>query len=152
MADDAPVWFTEWATVLDGEPLDKVTRERYRRSVVGYLHHLKMQRDGRRLPNGDPQGCGDLGHGQARDTARIAPFVCHARLLQNPSGVFARAKSGFRSQESEREMVPILNTEFWLLNTALAEPTKEVLQAPHAPAGGRPRHPYPPGVAGPRAS
>jgi hypothetical protein len=44
MADDAPVWFTEWATVLDGEPLDKVTRERYRRSVVGYLHHLKMQR------------------------------------------------------------------------------------------------------------
>jgi hypothetical protein len=29
-----------------------------------------------------------------------------------------------------RERVPILNTEFWLLNTALAEPTKEVLQAP----------------------
>jgi hypothetical protein len=24
----------------------------------------------------------------------------------------------------------VLNTEFWLLNTALAEPTKEVLQAP----------------------
>jgi hypothetical protein len=30
-----------------------------------------------------------------------------------------------------RERVPVLNTEFWLLNTALAEPTKEVLQAPH---------------------
>jgi hypothetical protein len=30
-----------------------------------------------------------------------------------------------------RERVPILNSEFWLLNTALAEPTKEVLQAPH---------------------
>jgi hypothetical protein len=29
-----------------------------------------------------------------------------------------------------RERVPVLNTEFWLLNTALAEPTKEVLQAP----------------------
>jgi len=29
-----------------------------------------------------------------------------------------------------RERVPILNTEFWLLNTAFAEPTKEVLQAP----------------------
>jgi UDP-N-acetylmuramate--alanine ligase len=28
------------------------------------------------------------------------------------------------------EKVPILNTEYWLLNTALAEPTKEVLQAP----------------------
>jgi hypothetical protein len=25
-----------------------------------------------------------------------------------------------------RERVPILNSEFWLLNTALAEPTKEV--------------------------
>jgi hypothetical protein len=31
-----------------------------------------------------------------------------------------------------RERVPVLNTEFWLLNTALAEPTKEVLQAPQA--------------------
>jgi len=29
-----------------------------------------------------------------------------------------------------RERVPILNAEFWLLNTAFAEPTKEVLQAP----------------------
>jgi hypothetical protein len=28
------------------------------------------------------------------------------------------------------ESVTILNTEYWLLNTALAEPTKEVLQAP----------------------
>jgi hypothetical protein len=28
-----------------------------------------------------------------------------------------------------RERVPVLNTEFWLLNTALAEPTKEVLQS-----------------------
>jgi len=28
------------------------------------------------------------------------------------------------------ERVTILNTEYWLLNTALAEPTKEVLQAP----------------------
>jgi hypothetical protein len=32
-----------------------------------------------------------------------------------------------------REKVPFLNTEFWLLNTALAEPTKEVLQAPLLP-------------------
>jgi hypothetical protein len=29
------------------------------------------------------------------------------------------------------ERVTILNSEYWLLNTALAEPTKEVLQAPH---------------------
>jgi hypothetical protein len=29
-----------------------------------------------------------------------------------------------------RQHVLILNTEYWLLNTALAEPTKEVLQAP----------------------
>jgi hypothetical protein len=29
-----------------------------------------------------------------------------------------------------RERVPVLNTEFWLLNTVLAEPTKEVLPAP----------------------
>jgi hypothetical protein len=28
------------------------------------------------------------------------------------------------------ERVLILHSEFWLLNTALAEPTKEVLQAP----------------------
>jgi hypothetical protein len=39
MAGVAPVWFTEWATVLDG-----VTRDRYRRSVIGYLHHLKVRR------------------------------------------------------------------------------------------------------------
>jgi hypothetical protein len=43
-------------------------------------------------------------------------------------------KTGVRIIEHvARERVPILNTEFWLLNTALAEPTKEVLQAPHAP-------------------
>jgi hypothetical protein len=29
------------------------------------------------------------------------------------------------------ERVTILNSEYWLLNTALAEPTKEVLRAPH---------------------
>jgi hypothetical protein len=29
-----------------------------------------------------------------------------------------------------RERFLILNSEYWLLNTALAEPTKEVLQAP----------------------
>jgi hypothetical protein len=47
-------------------------------------------------------------------------------------------KRGVRSQNSgvriivllARERVTILNTEFWLLNTAFAEPTKEVLQAP----------------------
>ena len=27
--------------------------------------------------------------------------------------------------------VLILNSKYWLLNTALAEPTKEVLQEPH---------------------
>jgi hypothetical protein len=54
--------------------------------------------------------------------------------LQNPLwGVLQE-----RSQNTEvriiehvdLERVTILNTEFWLLNTALAEPTKEVLQAP----------------------
>jgi len=47
-------------------------------------------------------------------------------------------KRGVRIQESgvriivhvARERVPVLNTEFWLLNTARAEPTKEVLHAP----------------------
>ena len=39
-------------------------------------------------------------------------------------------KTGVRMIEHvAREMVTILNTEYWLLNTALAEPTKEVLQA-----------------------
>jgi hypothetical protein len=58
------------------------------------------------------------------------------RLLQNPSGVFRKRevriqKTGYRIIEHvDRERVTILNTEFWLLNTALAEPTKEVLQAP----------------------
>jgi hypothetical protein len=33
------------------------------------------------------------------------------------------------------ERVTILNSEYWLLNTALAEPTKEVLQAPHEAIG-----------------
>jgi hypothetical protein len=61
------------------------------------------------------------------------------RLLQNSLwGVCKREvriqKTGVRIIEHvARERVPILNTEFWLLNTALAEPTKEVLQAPHAP-------------------
>jgi hypothetical protein len=40
-------------------------------------------------------------------------------------------KTGVRIIEHVvRERVPILNTEFCLLNTALAELTKEVLQAP----------------------
>jgi hypothetical protein len=58
------------------------------------------------------------------------------RLLQNPLwGVCKREvriqKTGVRIIEHvARERVPILNSEFWLLNTALAEPTKEVLQAP----------------------
>jgi hypothetical protein len=61
----------------------------------------------------------------------------NVRLLQNPSGVFCKRevriqKTGVRRIEHlARERVTILNTEFWLLNTALAEPTKEVLQAPH---------------------
>jgi hypothetical protein len=51
--------------------------------------------------------------------------------------VFAGKKSEYRIQKSEcgkgvaRERVLILNTEYWLLNTALAEPTKEVLQEAH---------------------
>jgi hypothetical protein len=63
------------------------------------------------------------------------------RLLQNPSGVFAREKSEYRSQEPEceydtaQERDLILNPEYWLLNTALAEPTKEVLQAPRVVDG-----------------
>jgi hypothetical protein len=58
------------------------------------------------------------------------------RLLQNPLwGVCKREvriqNTGVRITEHvARERVPILNSEFWLLNTALAEPTKEVLQAP----------------------
>jgi hypothetical protein len=57
------------------------------------------------------------------------------RLLQNPSGVFCKRevriqKTGYRIIEHvDRERFTILNTEFWLLNTALAEPTQEVLQA-----------------------
>jgi hypothetical protein len=40
-------------------------------------------------------------------------------------------KTGVRRIEHvARERVTILNTEFWLLNTALAKPTKEVFQAP----------------------
>jgi hypothetical protein len=56
--------------------------------------------------------------------------------LQNPLwGVCKREvriqNTGVRITEHvARERVPILNSEFWLLNTALAEPTKEVLQAP----------------------
>jgi len=63
-------------------------------------------------------------------------FWNNLRLLQNPSGVFCKRevriqKTGYRIIEHvDRERVTILNTEFWLLNTALAEPTKEVLQAP----------------------
>ena len=43
-ASDKPVSFPEWCTVLAGEPLDVSIRERYRRSVVAYLHHLKTHR------------------------------------------------------------------------------------------------------------
>jgi hypothetical protein len=71
----------------------------------------------------------------APDGLRRGAF-CKLRLLQNPSGVFCKRevriqKTGYRIIEHvDRERVTILNTEFWLLNTALAEPTKEVLQAP----------------------
>jgi hypothetical protein len=63
-----------------------------------------------------------------------APFL--GRLLQNP--LWGVCKREVRIQNTEfriivhvaHERVSILNTEYWLLNTALAEPTKEVLQAP----------------------
>jgi hypothetical protein len=57
--------------------------------------------------------------------------------VQNPlRGVCKREvriqESGVRIIEHVAcERDPILNTEFWLLNTALAEPTKEVLKSPH---------------------
>ncbi len=60
------------------------------------------------------------------------------RLLQKPSGVFAREKSEYKKTgvriigHVAHERVTILNSEYWLLNTALAEPTKEVLQAPQS--------------------
>jgi hypothetical protein len=50
--------------------------------------------------------------------------------MQNP--LWGVCKREVRIKEHvASERVPILNSEFWLLNTALAEPTKEVLQAPH---------------------
>jgi hypothetical protein len=64
--------------------------------------------------------------------------IYNMRLLQNPLwGVCKREvriqNTGVRITEHvARERVPILNSEFWLLNTALAEPTKEVLQAPQS--------------------
>jgi selenocysteine-specific translation elongation factor len=52
--------------------------------------------------------------------------------------VFAREESGVRNQNTgvriivhlAREKVTILNPGFWILDTALARPTKSVLQAP----------------------
>jgi hypothetical protein len=63
--------------------------------------------------------------------------INNLRLLQNPLwGVCkreVRIQQGVRITEHvARERVPFLNSEFWLLNTALAEPTKEVLQAPQS--------------------
>jgi hypothetical protein len=60
-------------------------------------------------------------------------FLFSGRLLQNPlRGVCKREvriqNTGVRIIARERFL--ILNSEYWLLNTALAEPTKEVLQAP----------------------
>jgi hypothetical protein len=60
-------------------------------------------------------------------------FLFSGRLLQTPlRGVCKREvriqNTGVRIIARERFL--ILNSEYWLLNTALAEPTKEVLQAP----------------------
>jgi hypothetical protein len=46
------------------------------------------------------------------------------------------------------ERVTILNSEYWLLNTALAEPTKEVLQAPQRAIGVGAAHEVGPSLAG----
>src|ERR1035437_1686519 len=43
--DHNPVSFAEWSTVLVGESFDPATRERYRRCIVAYLHHLKERRE-----------------------------------------------------------------------------------------------------------
>ena len=56
----------------------------------------------------------------------------HRRLFQN--ALWGVCKREVRIIEHvSRERVPILNTEYWLLNTAFAEPTQEVLQAPPRP-------------------
>ncbi len=39
-----PVSFPEWRSVLDLEPLDATTRERYANAVIAYLAHLKKSR------------------------------------------------------------------------------------------------------------
>ncbi len=43
--DHSPVSFAEWSTILAGESFDPATRERYRRCIVAYLHHLKERRE-----------------------------------------------------------------------------------------------------------
>ena len=62
-----PVSFSEWSTVLAGEALDPATQERYRRAVVGYLHHLKVRRERASLASakayvehGEAQGVTDV--------------------------------------------------------------------------------------------
>ncbi len=44
-ADQTPVLFAEWSTVLAGESFDPATRERFRRCIVAYLHYLKERRE-----------------------------------------------------------------------------------------------------------
>jgi hypothetical protein len=36
-ANDTPVSFPEWSTILATEPLDAATRERFRRAILAYL-------------------------------------------------------------------------------------------------------------------
>jgi hypothetical protein len=67
--------------------------------------------------------CGGRGTETIEALAKPLCGVCKREVRIQNTGVRI-------TEHVARERVPILNSEFWLLNTALAEPTKEVLQAP----------------------
>ena len=39
------MYFPEWRAILDLEPLDPLTRDRFARSIIGFLSHCKTTRE-----------------------------------------------------------------------------------------------------------
>jgi integron integrase len=82
----APVSFPEWDTVLAGAVMEPDVRERYRRAIIAYLHHLKTRRERASLASAKAyiEGGEELGVTSESDRVALRWFFAAAHRRDNP--------------------------------------------------------------------
>jgi integron integrase len=107
---DRPVSFGEWSTVLAGEPFDETTREHYRRSIVAYLHHLKVQRLRASVATAktyiESAEANGMAHKEDRDALRWFFTAAARRNVQPPAVEVEAAASPIHLEKADAGRVP----------------------------------------------